>query len=161
MRRQAEALVVAVVLGVLAACGAAALPRPRPPADGRDAATDANGAEAGPGDAASEPAAGDAAALGALLAPGMRLVERTKLDADGGGYVLEPSDADRCYRIALLTSALVDATLTDDGGHVLASARGASPVLGAKGPVCLRRGHRATVTVGAGAAGELLVWTAP
>ncbi len=168
-RRRRPAVIASVAgllgLGALGACGAAALPHPAGPTSARDGGVGDASAEGGPGDAAAEPAIVDAAALGATLAPGMRLVERTKLDVDGGTYALAPSDADRCYRVAILAPALVDATLTDDAGHVLATARGTNPALGARGPVCLRRGRRATVAItsiaGATTPVELIVWSAP
>ena len=144
------------------ACAAAALPRPRSAAAHDDAgldASDVDGAAASPVDAGL-----DVAALAERLAPGMRELERTRIDPrDGGAYALAPTDADRCYRIAIVAPEIASATLTDDAGHVLATTRGATTAVGAKGPVCLRKGQRATLAVQGAPAGvvEIIVWTSP
>ncbi len=143
------------------ACAAAALPRPHAPTARDDAGLDASDVD---GTAASPLDAGlDVAALAQRLAPGMRELERTRIEPrDGGAYALAPTDADRCYRIAIVAPEIIDATLTDDAGHVLATARGATAAVGAKGPVCLRKGQRATLAVqGAPGTVEIIVWTSP
>jgi hypothetical protein len=154
-------LFAVLAVAVVGACAAAALPRPHGPSVERD-----GGPADGPGDGAP-PDGGDvrtvdAAALGAELAPGMRELEHVALDADAALHEIAAGDADRCFRIAVVAKSIVDATLADDAGHVLATARGTTAVLGAKGPVCLRRGHRATIAAnGLAPNAELFVWTAP
>lgn len=152
-------LLVLILSSAGVACAAAALPRPQPTTARQDGGVDASDAD---GAAASSVDAGlDVAALAERLAPGMREMERLAL-RDAGAYSIAPSDADRCYRIAIVAPEIIDATLTDDAGHVLATARGATAAVGAKGPVCLRKGQRATLAVqGAPGTVEIIVWTSP
>lgn len=158
-RRRALLVLTLAVAGV--ACAAAALPRAHAPTVRDDAggldAGEADGATASPVDAGL-----DVAALAERLAPGMREIERLAM-RDAGTYSLAPTDVDRCYRIAIVAPEIVDATLTDDAGHVLGAARGKSTAVGTRGPVCLRKGQRATLAVQGAAASsvELIVWTSP
>lgn len=159
-RRRAHVIVAVTLALVGAACAAATLPRPRPPTGGDDAGRDSPGDDHVATDAEREGPV-DAAALRETLAPGMRELEHRSLDVDGGAYVLAPTDVDRCYRIALVASTIVDVSVTDDAAHVLASARGRMPALGARGPFCLRKGQRATLAVQGASSVDLIVWTAP
>ncbi len=114
-------------------------------------------------DASGEPDANppiDPVALRERLAPGMRELEHRTLElTDAGTFtVAAPSDADRCYRIAVVGDAIVDASLTDDAGHVLATARGRTATLGTRGPVCLRRGDHATIGIRGVTRAEIFVW---
>ena len=81
------------------------------------------------------------AARGASLAPGMREVARK----EGGSDAVELVKAearDACVRVAFEASAPVEAKLVDHAGNVLAAsdAPAADGVLGARGPVCVRKG---------------------
>lgn len=153
-----RAIVLCALAIVCAACAAAAVSRPRAPGPMADGGSDTSATDASPDGA--EEARIDGAALRESLAPGMHEIAHEHV-MDAGTYELAPTDLDRCYRLALFANEVVDVTLTDDASHVLATGRGRAPILGTRGPVCLRKGRRATLIVRGAAGFELFVWSAP
>ena len=99
------------------------------------------------------------AARGATLAPGMREAARKEGAADAVDLV-KADTRDACVRVAFAASAPVTAKLVDHAGNVLAASEtpGTDGVLGAKGPVCIRRGD--VVRALADAAGVHVRWVA-
>jgi hypothetical protein len=108
-------------------------------------------ADAGLADAAGD--AVDAAAILTLdalaaratsVAAGMREVARGEIvgDASGATHVIARADArDVCVRVTFGARAPVHASLVDARGDVLAEVRDAADAtLGARGPVCVRKG---------------------
>lgn len=141
---------------LLCACGAAVRePSPSPaPAPSPAAVTSAD-----PGAPDTRTPFDTLAARGASLAPGMREAARK----DGGADALDLVKADTrdaCVRVAFAASAPVTAKLVDHAGHVLAASEtpATDGVLGAKGPVCIRKGD--VVRGLADAAGVHVRWVA-
>jgi hypothetical protein len=157
---------------LVCACGAAARQPPRPTAAAGEhgiaetsaASPSAATAAAGSEDAAEVAAAFDSmAGRAASLAPGMH--EVTRKDAGPEPVELVKADArDVCVRVAYEATAPVVAKLVDRGGSVLAAAEAAATegVLGARGPVCVRRGEIVRGAAdGAGARIRWMAWEAP
>jgi len=99
------------------------------------------------------------AARGASLAPGMREAAR-KEGADAAVDLVKADTRDACVRVAFVATAPVTAKLVDHAGNVLAAsdAPATDGVLGAKGPVCIRKGD--VVRAQADAAGVHVRWVA-
>jgi hypothetical protein len=99
---------------------------------------------------------------GEELAPGMRLVVEDEV-ASPGEVSLPNADADLCVRAAFVADAPVRATLISSSGDNLATIdRAASGVLGARGPVCARKGQVVTLRVEEPARRvRIVVWAAP
>jgi hypothetical protein len=137
---------------LVCACGAAV--RAGEPAGGAGAGSDpasaggearAAGAASAGGVATESPEAAAAfealAARAAALAPGMH--EAARKESGGDVVDLVKADArDTCVRVAYEATAPVTASLVDRGGEVLAKSDAAATegALGAKGPVCVRKG---------------------
>jgi hypothetical protein len=94
--------------------------------------------------------------------------ESSRLRSTGDKVVLvRAGDRDACVRVAFDASAPVSAKLMDTEGHVLASldAPAMGGVLGARGPVCVRKGD-AVSAVAAGPDGGVgtvrwVAWQSP
>jgi hypothetical protein len=106
------------------------------------------------------------AARGASGAPGMR--ESSRLRSTGDKVVVARArDRDACVRVAFDASAPVLAKLLDTEGHVLASldAPAMGGVLGARGPVCVRKGDAVSAVAAGpdGGAGSVrwVAWQSP
>jgi hypothetical protein len=102
------------------------------------------------------------AAQGSTLAPGMREAARREGGADPVALV-SAEGRDTCLRVAFSASAPVTARLVDAAGNVLAATGDAAidGVLGARGPVCVRRGDVVKgVAEGAGARVRWIAWQA-
>lgn len=151
MNRRLSLLFFASV--VIAACAAAAIPKPKPLPSSGDAGSDASDAAF---DAEPPLEALDASALAESIAPGMRPLLRRRVQGDAGTESLV-ADADRCYRVVVVSHDVVDVAARDDKGHVLTSARGRTAVLGPRGPFCLRKGEHAVIDVRGD--GELFVFS--
>jgi hypothetical protein len=118
----------------------------------------------------SDPAAPDAltafeaiAARGASLAPGMREASRKEGASDAVDLV-KADTHDACVRVAFAATAPITAKLVDHAGGVLAAsdAPATDGVLGAHGPVCIRKGDvvRGLADV-AGVRVRWVAWEAP
>jgi hypothetical protein len=114
----------------------------------------------------AEPAAPDTltpfdtiAARAASVAPGMHEAARKDAAADAVDLV-KADTRDTCVRVAFAASAPVTAKLVDHAGNVLAASEspGTEGVLGAHGPVCVRKGD--VVRAVADAAGVHVRWVA-
>lgn len=149
------------------ACGAAvrqtAEPPPTPPSAAASAAPSSSASSAGPLTAESRAAFEALAARGPALAPGMREVARRESGAEA--VELGRADGrDACVRAAFSASLPVSAKLLDAKGVVLAATgeAGTDGVLGAKGPVCVRKGDVVKgVAEGTGARVRWIAWEAP
>jgi hypothetical protein len=141
---------------LLCACGAAVRePLPSPPAAPAPAAS----ASADPGAPDTLTPFDTLAARGASVAPGMR--EAARKDGGADGVELVKADTrDACVRVVFVASVPVTAKLVDHGGNVLAASEAPATdgVLGAKGPVCIRKGD--VVRGLADAAGVRVRWVA-
>jgi hypothetical protein len=152
---------------LLCACGAA-VRQSSPNANARAPAR-APEAETAEGPAASADSAEATAAFeamaaqGGAIAPGMREVARK--ESGGDPVELVRADArDLCVRVAYEASGPIVAKLVERSGGVLAAAEvpATSGVLGARGPVCVRRGDVVrAVADGAGARVRWMAWEAP
>jgi hypothetical protein len=102
------------------------------------------------------------AAQGSTLAPGMREAARREGGADPVALV-SAEGRDTCLRVAFAASVPVKARLVDAAGNVLAASGDPATdgVLGARGPVCVRRGDVVKgVAEGAGARVRWIAWEA-
>ncbi len=98
-------------------------------------------------------------ARGTSLAPGMR--EAARKEGPGAAVDLVKADTrDACVRVAFVATAPVTAKLVDHAGNVLAASDAPTTdgVLGAQGPVCIRKGD--VVRAQADAAGVHVRWLA-
>jgi hypothetical protein len=97
------------------------------------------------------------------LAPGMREVARSHVElGDGGALELPAPTADTCFRVALASKEVVDVSFVDgSSGASLADARGTNPRLGARGPVCVRKGHASRVSIRGTGAVDAIIWASP
>jgi hypothetical protein len=103
------------------------------------------------------------AARGPALAPGMREVAR-KEGAPAAVDLVKAETRDACVRVAYAASAPVTASLVDHAGGVLAASEAPATegALGAKGPVCIRKGDVVRgITDAAGVHVRWLAWSAP
>jgi hypothetical protein len=102
------------------------------------------------------------AAQAASIAPGMREVARK--ESEGQAVDLVRADArDVCIRVAYESTAPVVARLVERSGSLLAAGEAPTTtgVLGARGPVCVRRGEVVRgLADGAGARVRWMVWEA-
>ena len=161
----------AIAYGLLGCGGEATAPAPHAPTPG------APERARGLGDAGGAEAGADAATAGALtlevlatrgvfLAPGMREVTRFETDGDRSvrREILRSKDRDVCVRVAFAAGTAVHAWLEDAAGGPLADGgRAESGALGARGPVCVRRGDAVVLRVESDAPTSLRVmaWSAP
>jgi len=134
---------VAPFVLLVCACGAAVTrtSEPAQPAAAVAPATPAAASASSGADPASLAAFEALAAQGSSLAPGMREAARR----EGGPEAVTLVSAegrDICLRVAFAATAPVKARLVDAAGNVLATSDepAADGVLGARGPVCVRRG---------------------
>jgi hypothetical protein len=143
---------IAVARGPLACAG------PPPAGDARGASEAASARE--------DASLAALAARGSFVAPGMRESSRLRSTAEKV-VVARARDRDACVRVAFESSAPVLAKLVDRGGNVLASldAPATGGILGARGPVCVRRGDSVSaVAAGSdGGAGSVrwVAWQSP
>ena len=103
------------------------------------------------------------AARGATLAPGMREAARKEGAADAVDLV-KADTRDVCVRVAFAAGAPVTARLVDHAGAVLAASEtpGTDGVLGAHGPVCIRKGDVVRALTDASAVHvRWVAWEAP
>jgi hypothetical protein len=152
------------------ACGAAVRAQgpARPAVSDEPPATSAAGANAGTGPDAGETAEATAAfdamaARAASIAPGMREVVRKDAGPDAVDLV-RAETRDVCVRVAYEATVPVVAKLVERSGGVLVAgdAPAAEGVLGARGPVCIRRGEVVRgMAEGAGARIRWMAWEAP
>ena len=145
---------------LLCACGAAVR---EPPASSATATAPAAVTSADPGAPDTLTAFDTIAARGATLAPGMREAARKEGAADAVDLV--KADArDVCVRVAFAASTPVTARLVDHAGSVLAASEGpgTAGVLGAHGPVCIRKGDVVrALTDASGVRVRWVAWEAP
>lgn len=146
------------------ACGANAVRRASGPTPhgvgGVDAATDGErvGVDA---EAPVDPLV-ELAASQDRIAPGMREVQRRHLELrDGGQIELPAPTVDTCFRVAFAAKELVEVSFVDGSGASLAEARGTSPRLGPRGPVCVRAGQTSTLSLRGAGAVDALIWASP
>ena len=106
------------------------------------------------------------AARGPWLAPGMR--EAARVETEGARSVrrelVRAAGRDLCARVVFAAGTTVHAWLEDDAGGVLADGgRAESGALGARGPVCVRRGDAIVLRAESDAPTSLRVvaWSAP
>jgi hypothetical protein len=143
---------------LVCACGAAVREPPPSPVP-----TPAAVASVDPGAAETLAAFDTLAARGPTLAPGMREVARKESTTDA--VELVKADArDACVRVAFDATTPVSAKLVDHAGNVLAASE--SPdldgVLGARGPVCIRKGDVVRgLAEGSGVRVRWVAWEAP
>ena len=153
-QRAASWAVIAAVAGATVGCGGEpSAPAPRAPAARPLAATtgQTGAADGGIDGAIRAPLTLDLlAARGSSLARGMTEVMR----AEAWGVrsvrrdVARAGDRDLCVRIAFAAGAVVHAWLEDATGTALADGgRAESGALGARGPVCVRRGDTVVLRV--------------
>jgi len=103
------------------------------------------------------------AALSIELAPGMREVERGERALPATIAIL-PTKANTCVRAVLGAGGAVVGELSSDTGRVLdVSLAAKTAVIGARGPVCLKKGQAAHIDVQGPAAATLryVVWASP
>jgi hypothetical protein len=103
------------------------------------------------------------AARASTLAPGMREVAR-KESAGERVEVARATARDACVRVAFEAAEPVVAKLVDGEGNVLAASERAvtEGVLGAAGPVCVRKGDSVSaIAEGVGASVRWVAWEAP
>jgi hypothetical protein len=91
------------------------------------------------------------AARGPLVAPGMREVAKGELSIHAGDRaradVAQAGTRDLCARLTFVATAPLSARLEDAAGNALAeSAPAQTATLGARGPVCVRKGDVIRVT---------------
>lgn len=162
-RRRARLVRELVPFAVLAcACGAAAAETPpslpTPPASASVAAAVASASSS---EDPQAPAVFDAlAAQGSTLAPGMREAARREGGSDPV-MLVSAEGRDTCLRVAFSANAPVKARLVDAAGNELASLSepASTGVLGARGPVCVRRGDLVKgVAEGTGARVRWMAW---
>jgi ABC-type glycerol-3-phosphate transport system substrate-binding protein len=164
--RKARVLFVGTLVLALA-CGAQAVRHASGPSAPRaDAGVDgAASAASAASDVDASPPVDPLNALAAAkdaVAPGMREVERRHVElADGGLLDLPAPAVDTCFRVALAAKEIVDVSFVDASGASLADARGTSPRLGARGPVCVRKGQIAKVTIRGTGAVDAVIWASP
>jgi len=161
--RKARVLFVGTLVLALA-CGAQVVRHASDPSAHRiDAGVD--GAPSAASDVDASPPVDPLVALAAAkdtVAPGMREVERRHVElADGGLLDLPAPAVDTCFRVALAAKEIVDVSFVDATGASLADARGTNPRLGARGPVCVRKGQIAKVTIRGTGAVDAIIWASP
>ena len=96
------------------------------------------------------------------VASGMREVARRESGTDPVDLIIAEG-RDACLRVAFESTAPVAVKLLDQGGNVLAATEGpvTEGVLGARGPVCLRKGDVVRgLAEGAGARVRWMAWEA-
>ncbi len=157
------------------ACGPSAVPaasaKVGAPLDASVAVRDAGVVDAGDAVDASALASLDALASRATsVAAGMREVARGEIAGDAADaksatrVVARADDRDVCVRVTLVARSAVHAWLTDSRGDVLAEERDAlDATLGARGPVCVRKGDAVTLRVEAGTpvVARFVAWESP
>jgi hypothetical protein len=128
------------------------------------ASQDAGAADAAP-DADTLPPLDAVAARAAAATHGMREVARAEVTGPRASSEIVRADArDACVRVAYVASAPVHARIEDAGGAVLAErAPDTDGLLGARGPVCVRRGSAVRVTFegATDAKVRFVAWAAP
>jgi hypothetical protein len=147
---------------LLCACGAAVHQGVPLPAEAAAAAASAFPAVEGPASAESTAAFEALVARAAEAAPGMH--EAARKETSGELVDLVRADArDTCVRVAFEATAPVTASLVDRAGETLATGESGatSGLLGARGPVCVRKGDVVrAATEGSGARVRWLAWEA-
>lgn len=96
--------------------------------------------------------------------PGSRVLDQKEAALEDGhplSLALAPNERDVCYRAFAKGLDVVDVSLVTESGDVLARAKGKDAAIGEKGPVCLRKGSKATVTVGGSSRVRLVVRASP
>jgi hypothetical protein len=149
---------------LVCACGAAVTraSEPNPPPSPRTSPEPPVASASSAPDPAAVAAFEALAAQGATLAPGMRETARREGGADPVALV-SAEGRDTCVRVAFAASVPVKARLVDAAGNVLAATSDATidGVLGARGPVCVRRGDVVKgVAEGVGARVRWVAWEA-
>lgn len=164
MRELGPFVLLACACGAVVRQPAPARPAPsdEPPATSAAGASSAGAADAG--EAAEASAAFEAmAGRAASIAPGMR--EVTRKDAGPEAVDLVRADTrDVCVRVAYEATLPVVAKLVERGGGLLAASEAPATegVLGARGPVCVRRGEVVRgLAEGTGARVRWMAWEAP
>ena len=139
MRRVLGWLPVALAVVGASGCGGHA-EAGRPPEAPRAVAAPPAPSVATPADPL--PALAELAARGGEIAPGMRILAQGE-EAAPKRVEVPRVDGDVCVRALFVATTPVKATLQSSTGFTLAetSARAVSGVLGARGPVCVRRGQ--------------------
>jgi hypothetical protein len=97
--------------------------------------------------APSYPSLEDLAARSGTLAPGMREERRQEIDETMAATApaARADKADLCVRVAFAATRAVHAWLEDSASNVLANVPSAADgALGARGPVCVRKGDGVT-----------------